>query len=113
MHAGESADRARMPIPRASRRSITRLKTERARRALLSTDAFHRLEHARRQVYDRINRQPRQDDEIPIKRIFADIDEAFTFERAGENQDREYYAVGKISEQMPRVQSEQHPDGRA
>src|SRR6185436_1620560 len=48
---------------------------------------------ARRPVDDRIDRQPAQDDKVPVDRVLADVAEALAFERAGEEERRQHARV--------------------
>src|ERR671912_1107981 len=66
------------------------------------------LEEVWYEVDDAIDRDPRENHEIPVHRVLADIHEALRG-RLVKQDGLEHHGVYEVGQQMHRVQAEQHP----
>src|SRR5690242_1478570 len=78
--------------------------------AIAPADA--RLEDAWDDIEQQVNRHPRGDDEVPVDRVFEDVDEPFAVERTVKREPEQHQAVGEVCDQMAGVKSQRHPYDR-
>src|SRR4051812_45864378 len=70
---------------------------------------FNRFLEPWRPVDHRVDRHPRQHDEIPVSGVLRDVDEALAFHRLLEHDGCQHQRVDHVGDQVERMKSEKHP----
>src|SRR5436305_7430657 len=79
----------------------------------ISSDSSNFLEHARRDVDDRVEQNPDDDDEVPVDAVFRNVHEPLALDRPYEHEGDEHDRVHDVRQKVHCVEAHVDPDNRA